>query len=128
MQFDSMIQSIIDIDVDSILSSILLRYEPDHAQMIRHSVHSGPEVYMSHANPSAHNNSAQMDLLRENERLRKELEGYSEKAARLQKVRERRLLEYVPNGTLFPIYSALQKYSHPLAFFLFCCLTTCNLN
>ncbi|XP_020329283.1 angiomotin-like 2a isoform X1 [Oncorhynchus kisutch] len=60
------------------------RYEP--AQMIRHSVHSGPEVYMSHANPSTHNNSAQMDLLRENERLRKELEGYSEKAARLQKL------------------------------------------
>ncbi|XP_055799891.1 angiomotin-like 2a [Salvelinus fontinalis] len=62
------------------------RYEPAHAQMIRHSVHSGPEVYMSHSNPSTHNNSAQMDLLRENERLRKELEGYSEKAARLQKL------------------------------------------
>lgn len=47
---------------------------------------------MSHSNPSTHNNTAQMDLLRENERLRKELEVYSEKAARLQKVRERRLL------------------------------------
>ncbi|XP_029564169.1 angiomotin-like 2a isoform X2 [Salmo trutta] len=62
------------------------RYEPAHAQMIHHSVHSGPEVYTSHSNPSTHNNSAQMDLLRENQRLRKELEGYSEKAARLQKL------------------------------------------
>uniref|UniRef100_A0A4W5LVZ3 Angiomotin like 2a n=1 Tax=Hucho hucho TaxID=62062 RepID=A0A4W5LVZ3_9TELE len=62
------------------------RYEPAQAQMTRHSVHSGPEVYMSHSNPSTHNNTAQMDLLRENERLRKELEGYSEKAARLQKL------------------------------------------
>ncbi len=35
------------------------------------------------------NNSAQTDaLMRENERLRKELEVYAEKAARLQKVRE----------------------------------------
>lgn len=35
------------------------------------------------------NNSAQSDvLMRENERLRKELEVYAEKAARLQKVRE----------------------------------------
>ncbi|KAK6313654.1 hypothetical protein J4Q44_G00151130 [Coregonus suidteri] len=58
------------------------RYEPAQAQMARHSVRSGPEVYMSHSSPS----TAQMDLLRENERLRKELEGYSEKAARLQKL------------------------------------------
>lgn len=37
------------------------------------------------------NNSAPSDaLLRENERLRKELEVYAEKAARLQKVRGRR--------------------------------------
>lgn len=35
------------------------------------------------------NNSAQTDaLMRENQRLRKELEVYVEKAARLQKVRE----------------------------------------
>ena len=26
------------------------------------------------------------------------------------------------------IYSALKKYSSPLAFFLFCCITTCKLN
>lgn len=37
------------------------------------------------------NNSTQTDvLMRENERLRKELEVYAEKAARLQKVRERK--------------------------------------
>nr|XP_023994604.1 angiomotin-like 2a [Salvelinus alpinus] len=55
------------------------RYVPSQpqAELVRHSVH------MSH---STHNNTAQMDLLRENERLRKELQGYSEKAARLQKV------------------------------------------
>ncbi|XP_031678176.1 angiomotin-like 2a isoform X2 [Oncorhynchus kisutch] len=64
------------------------RYVPSQpqAEMVRHSVHYGPEVYMSHSNPSTHNNTAQMDLLRENERLRKELEVYSEKAARLQKL------------------------------------------
>uniref|UniRef100_A0A8C8LR35 Angiomotin C-terminal domain-containing protein n=1 Tax=Oncorhynchus tshawytscha TaxID=74940 RepID=A0A8C8LR35_ONCTS len=64
------------------------RYVPSQpqAEMVRHSVHYGPEVYMSHRNPSTHNNTAQMDLLRENERLRKELEVYSEKAARLQKL------------------------------------------
>ncbi|XP_014038269.2 angiomotin-like 2a isoform X1 [Salmo salar] len=56
------------------------------AEIVRHSVHYDPEVYMSHSNPSTHNNTAQMDLLRENERLRKELEVYSEKAARLQKL------------------------------------------
>uniref|UniRef100_A0A4W5JLF8 Angiomotin like 2a n=1 Tax=Hucho hucho TaxID=62062 RepID=A0A4W5JLF8_9TELE len=64
------------------------RYIPSkpQAEMDRHSVHYGPEVYMSHSKPSTHNNTAQMDLLRENERLRKVLEGYSEKAARLQKL------------------------------------------
>ncbi|XP_036837707.1 angiomotin-like 2a isoform X1 [Oncorhynchus mykiss] len=64
------------------------RYVPSQpqAEVVRHSVHYGPEVYMSHSNPSTHNNTAQMDLLRENERLRKELEVYSEKAARLQKL------------------------------------------
>ncbi|KAM9503416.1 LOW QUALITY PROTEIN: angiomotin-like 2a [Salvelinus alpinus] len=58
------------------------RYVPSQpqAELVRHSVH------MSHSNPSTHNNTAQMDLLRENERLRKELQGYSEKAARLQKL------------------------------------------
>lgn len=70
--------------------SPLPRYVPSQpqAEVVRHSVHYGPEVYMSHSNPSTHNNTAQMDLLRENERLRKELEVYSEKAARLQKVRD----------------------------------------
>ncbi|CAB1314394.1 unnamed protein product [Coregonus sp. 'balchen'] len=60
------------------------RYVPaqPQAEMVRHSVRSGPEVYMSHSSPS----NAQMDLFRENERLRKEVEGYSEKAARLQKL------------------------------------------
>ncbi|XP_041701144.2 angiomotin-like 2a [Coregonus clupeaformis] len=60
------------------------RYVPaqPQAEMVRHSVRSGPEVYMSHSSPS----TAQMDLFRENERLRKEVEGYSEKAARLQKL------------------------------------------
>ncbi|XP_029551258.1 angiomotin-like 2a isoform X2 [Salmo trutta] len=64
------------------------RYVPSQpqAEMVRHSVHYGPEDYMSHSNPSTHNNTAQMDLLRENERLRKELEVYSKKAARLQKL------------------------------------------
>jgi hypothetical protein len=33
-----------------------------------------------------------------------------------------------PNGILEVEYSALQKYSSPLAFSLFCCITTCNLN
>ncbi|XP_038856647.1 angiomotin-like 2a isoform X2 [Salvelinus namaycush] len=58
------------------------RYVPSQpqAELVRHSVH------MSHSNPSTHNDTAQMDLLRENERLRKELKGYSEKAARLQKL------------------------------------------
>jgi hypothetical protein len=28
--------------------------------------------------------------------------------------------------SLTPWYSALQKYSSPLAYFLFCCITTCN--
>ncbi|XP_064808737.1 angiomotin-like 2a [Oncorhynchus masou masou] len=64
------------------------RYVPSQpeAEVVRHSVHYGPEVYMSHSNPSTHNNTGQMDLLRENEKLRKELEVYSEKAARLQKL------------------------------------------
>ncbi|XP_055797120.1 angiomotin-like 2a isoform X2 [Salvelinus fontinalis] len=65
------------------------RYVPSQpqAELVRHSVHmshSNPSTHNS--NPSTHNNTVQMDLLRENERLRKELKGYSEKAARLQKL------------------------------------------
>ena len=31
-------------------------------------------------------------------------------------------------GLFYTLYSALQNYSSPLAFFLFGCITTCNLN
>lgn len=47
------------------------------------------QVAHSSITAASSNNSAQADvLMRENERLRKELEVYAEKAARLQKVRE----------------------------------------
>ncbi|KAJ7993394.1 hypothetical protein DPEC_G00271960 [Dallia pectoralis] len=60
------------------------------ARMVPHGVQAGSEVYMTAVVPGNQNNSnntAQVDtLVRENQRLRRELEGYSEKAARLQKL------------------------------------------
>ncbi|KAL1023380.1 hypothetical protein UPYG_G00040120 [Umbra pygmaea] len=64
------------------------RYVPAHAdaQILRHSIQTGPEIYGNHNNS---NNTAQVDtLMQENKRLRRELEGYSEKAARLQKLEQ----------------------------------------
>lgn len=58
--------------------SPLSRYVSAQSQVARNTITA-----------ASSNNSVQTDMLmRENERLRKELEIYSEKAARLQKVRQ----------------------------------------
>ncbi len=58
--------------------SPLSRYVSAQSKVAQSSITAAPS-----------NNSAHADvLMRENERLRKELEVYAEKAARLQKVRE----------------------------------------
>ncbi|XP_010901246.2 angiomotin-like 2a [Esox lucius] len=60
------------------------------AKMVPHGVQAGSEVYMAAVRSGNHNNSnntAQVDtLMKENQRLRRELEGYGEKTARLQKL------------------------------------------
>lgn len=63
---------------NELLMSPLSRYVSTQSQMAHNSITA-----------ASSNNSTQTDvLMRENERLRKELEVYVEKAARLQKVRE----------------------------------------
>ncbi|XP_071373675.1 angiomotin-like 2a isoform X2 [Centroberyx affinis] len=67
------------------------RYVSAQSQVAHNSIYhtvspAGPEPFTT-ASSNASNNSVQMDMLmRENERLRKELEVYTEKAARLQKL------------------------------------------
>lgn len=83
------------------LMSLLIRYVSAQPQVAHHSMYptvspAGPELFTT-ASSSPSNNPAQMDMLmRENERLRKELEAYTEKAARLQKVRENSLFNSNP--------------------------------
>ncbi|MBN3295566.1 AMOL2 protein, partial [Amia calva] len=68
------------------------RYLQAQPQMSRHSPLStltpaGMEAFMAAQNTSASSHVAQMEMLmKENEKLRRELEGYNEKAARIQKL------------------------------------------
>ncbi|XP_030647395.1 angiomotin-like 2a [Chanos chanos] len=68
------------------------RFVPAQAQVIRHNgvptlTPAGPEVLAAPLN-NPHNNTQMEMLMKENERLRRELENYSEKAARLQKLEQ----------------------------------------
>lgn len=78
---------------NELLMSPLDRYVSAQPQVAHNSMYrtvspAVPEVFTT-ATSSSSNNSVQMDaLMRENERLRKELEVYTEKTTRLQKVRE----------------------------------------
>ncbi|MBN3325580.1 AMOL2 protein, partial [Atractosteus spatula] len=68
------------------------RHLQTQPQVFRHSPLStltpaGVEAFMAAQNVSANSHVAQMEMLmKENERLRQNLEGYSEKAARIQKL------------------------------------------
>lgn len=76
--------------LNHLLMSPLSRYVSPQSQVAHNGIYhavgpAGSELITT----ASSNNSLQTDvLMRENERLRKELEVYMEKAARLQKVRE----------------------------------------